>query len=261
MRVRQQHFRRRHDSFTVYTMITNSLLLAILALSLAGFVQGLTGFGFGMTSMSLLPLAVGLTDAQAIVTLTSTVACLLMAAVTLRQTPWSDLPRLWIGTVVGVPIGFAVVEALPRTAVTRALGLVICLMVLFEFFVARRRSIQWPRWLEPVIGIVSGMLTGAFNIGGPPLVACIYSRPWPKEKRVAALTAVFLSGGLIRVSLLLRYHELPPEAWSATAWGIVPMMIAIIAGNRLLAHVPDRPLRAAVFTTLLFLGGRYLFSS
>lgn len=241
-------------------MTTDSLLLAILALSLAGFIQGLTGFGFGMTSMSLLPLAVGLSDAQAIVTLTSTAACLLMAAVTLREVPWSELPRLWIGTIAGVPLGFAVLESLPRTTVTRGLGVTICLMVLFEFFVAHRRSIQWPRWLEPVIGIASGMLTGAFNIGGPPLVACIYSRPWPKEKRVAGLTAVFLSGGLIRVSLLLRYQELPREAWLATAWAIVPMMIAIIGGNRLLTHVPERPLRTAVFATLLILGGRYLFS-
>lgn len=241
-------------------MTTESLLLAIAAVSLAGFIQGLTGFGFGMTAMSLLPMAVGLTDAQAIVTLTSTAACLVMATFTLRDVPWSDLPRLWIGTVAGIPLGFAVFESLPRTTVTRALGLMICLMVLFEFFVAHRRSIQWPRWFEPVIGITSGALTGAFNIGGPPLVACIYSRPWPKEKRVAGLTAVFLSSGLIRVSLLLRYHELPREAWSATAWAIVPLMLAIVAGNRLLTHVPDRLLRTAVFTTLLILGGRYLFS-
>lgn len=256
----QTPFRVGSSSFTVYSMTTDSLLLTTAALSLAGFVQGLTGFGFGMTAMSLLPLAVGLTDAQAIVTLTSTAACLLMAVVTLREVPWSDLPRLWLGTVVGVPLGFTVLESLPRTAVVHALGLMICLMVLFEFFVAHRRSIQWPRWLEPIIGVASGTLTGAFNIGGPPLVACIYSRPWPKEKRVAGLTAVFLSGGLIRVSLLLGHHELPREAWLASAWAIVPMMIAIVGGNRLLAHVPDRPLRTAVFTTLLFLGGRYLFS-
>ncbi|MGH7134344.1 MAG: sulfite exporter TauE/SafE family protein [Pirellulales bacterium] len=241
-------------------MSNDSLLLAVTALALAGFVQGLTGFGFGMTAMSLLPLVVSLVDAQAIVTLTSTAACLLMAAVTLRDVPWSELPRLWLGVVAGVPLGFGVLESLPPVTVTRALGLMLCLMVLFEFLVAHRRSIQWPPWLEPVVGIVSGALTGAFNIGGPPLVACIYSRPWTKEKRVAGLTAVFLSGGLVRVALLLKYHELPREAWSATAWSLAPMLLAILCGNRLLRRVPERPLRAAVFGVLLFLGVRYLLA-
>jgi uncharacterized membrane protein YfcA len=241
-------------------MTNESLLLAVTALALAGFVQGLTGFGFGMTAMSLLPLVVKFVDAQAIVTLTSTAACLLMAAVTLRDVPWSELPRLALGVIAGVPLGFGVLESLPRETVTRPLGLMLCLMVLFEFLVAHRRSIQWPPWLEPVVGIVSGALTGAFNIGGPPLVACIYSRPWTKEKRVAGLTAVFLSGGLVRVTLLLTYHELPREAWSATAWSIVPMLVAIVCGNRLLRRVPERPLRAAVFGVLLFLGARYLLS-
>ena len=242
------------------TMTMEDLLLATAVLTLAGFVQGLTGFGFGMTAMSLLPLVLGLVEAQAVVTLTSTAACLLMAAVTLREVPWSNLPRLAIGVIAGVPLGFALLESLPRTMITRVLGLMICLMVLFEFFVTRRGSLRWPRWLEPIVGIVSGALTGAFNIGGPPLVAYIYSQPWSKEKHVAGLTAVFLCGGLVRVMLLLRYNELPTEAWTASGWALLPMLVAIVCGNRVLSRVPQRHLRAGVFGVLLLLGGHYLFS-
>src|SRR5690242_6386094 len=109
------------------TMTMEDLLLATAVLTLAGFVQGLTGFGFGMTAMSLLPLVLGLVEAQAVITLTSTAACLLMAAVTLREVPWSNLPRLAIGVIAGVPLGFALLESLPRTMITRVLGLMICL--------------------------------------------------------------------------------------------------------------------------------------
>jgi len=240
-------------------MTTDELLLAVGVLVLAGFVQGLTGFGFGMTAMSLLPLVMGLTAAQSVVTLTSTAACLLMTAVTLKHVPWSSLRGLALGTVVGVPLGFALVESLPRTIVARVLGLTLCSMVLFEFVVTRRTSWSWPRWVEPFVGLFSGALTGAFNVGGPPLVAYIYSQPWSKEKHVAGLTAVFLGGGLIRVALLLSYNELPSQAWTAAGWALVPMLAAILCGNRLLRHVPQRHLRAGVFAVLLFLGGRYLF--
>ena len=242
-------------------MSTECLLLATGALALAGFVQGMTGFGFGMTAMALLPLVLGLTESQAVVTLTSTAACLLMAAVTLRHVPWSSLRLLALGTMAGVPIGFSLLESLPRTAVTRVLGLALCLMALFELLVARRTGVRWPRWLQPFVGLASGTLTGAFNIGGPPLVGYIYSQPWSKEEHVAGLTAVFLSGGLIRVALLLTYNELPPEAWTAAGWGLAPMLGAIVCGNRLLRRIPQQRLRAAVFTVLLFLGGRYLFTA
>ncbi len=239
-------------------MTTDDLLLATAVLSLAGFVQGLTGFGFGMTAMSLLPLVLGLHEAQAVVTLTSTAACVLMAAFTLRNVPWAGLPQLWLGTLVGVPLGFELFELLPQAMITRLLGAMLCGMVLFEFFVARRKSLRWPRWLEPIVGVASGILTGAFNIGGPPLVACIYSQPWSKEQHVAGLTAVFLSGGLIRVGLLLAQHDLPSAAWSASSWALLPMLVAIVCGNRVLGYVPQQQLRAAVFTVLLILGGRYL---
>jgi uncharacterized membrane protein YfcA len=239
-------------------MATDDLLLATAVLSLAGFVQGLTGFGFGMTAMSLLPLVLGLHEAQAVVTLTSTAACVLMAAVTLRDVPWAGLPRLWLGTLVGVPLGFELFESLPQAMITRVLGVMLCSMVLFEFLVARRTSLRWPRWLEPIVGVASGILTGAFNIGGPPLVACIYSQPWSKEQHVAGLTAVFLSGGLIRVGLLLVQDDLPSAAWSVSGWTLLPMLLALVCGNRVLGYVPQQQLRAAVFTVLLILGGRYL---
>lgn len=236
------------------------LLLVVAILGAAGFVQGLTGFGFGMTAMSLLPSILGLVTAQAVVTLTSTAACLLMAAVTLREVPWSSLRWLWLGTVAGVPLGFFMLESLPRGMVTRVLGLLLCSVVVFEFVVARRTSWRWPRWLEPIVGLASGTLTGAFNIGGPPLIAYIYSQPWSKEKHVAGITAVFLSGGLIRVALLLSYNELPREAWTSAGWALPPMLAAIVCGNRLLRRIPQRQLRTGVFAVLFVLGGRYLFA-
>ena len=241
-------------------MTNEILILATAALALAGFVQGLTGFGFGITAMSLLPWVLGLDEAHAVVTLTSTAACLLMCAVTLRDAPW---PRLWmlaVCTAAGVPLGFWLFEALPRTIVMRVLGLTLCSMVLFDLLVARHLEWRWPRWLEPLVGIGSGILTGAFNVGGPPLVAYIYSQPWSKHEHVAGLTAVFISGGLVRVALLFAHRDVPPDVWKATAWSVLPMLAAIILGNRLLTLIPQQRLRAGVFTVLLFLGGRYLLA-
>ncbi len=69
-------------------MMTNVLLWAVAVLVLAGFVQGLTGFGFGMITMALLPLVMGFDQAQAVVTLAGLTTTLMMTGLTLKHLHW-----------------------------------------------------------------------------------------------------------------------------------------------------------------------------
>jgi len=230
----------------------------VAALALAGFVQGLTGFGFGLIAMGLLPLVVGIDEAQAVTTLAGIAACLALTGLTLRHVRWSGVGPLWLSTLVGVPIGFGLLALLPRTLVFRSLGLAICLMVAFELIVSRRRGARLPDWSCYCIGLVSGALSGAFNIGGPPLVLYIFDRPWSKEQQVATLSCVFVASGLVRLGLLLTHGRIHDSTWISTGWAVVPMLAAIACGNRLLNHIPQRYLRGGVYAILLALGGRYL---
>jgi uncharacterized membrane protein YfcA len=243
-------------------MTSEPLLLSTAVLALAGFVQGLTGFGFGMIAMGLLPLVLGLEVAQAVVTVTGMAGCLTMSGVTLRHIrwEWSSVGSLWLGAVVGVPLGFMFLTAVPQSIATRALGLAICLMVAFEVLVNRQRKVQLPSWSGYGIGLVSGALSGAFNIGGPPLVAYIFGRPWTKEEQVATLSALFTSSGIIRLSLLLADQELHADTWTLAAWGVGPMLAAIVLGNRLLKYVSQRILRIAIYTALVAIGVNYLLA-
>ncbi|HWA99093.1 MAG TPA: sulfite exporter TauE/SafE family protein [Pirellulales bacterium] len=241
-------------------ILGNPVLLATGALALAGFVQGLTGFGFGLIAMGLLPLFLGLGEAQAIVTLTGIAGCVTMLGVTLAHVRWSNVVHLWIGSMLGVPLGFWVLTSLPQPVVMRLLGLTICLLVVFEIVITRRYAVRLPDWTGWGVGLASGALTGAFNIGGPPLVAYIFGRPWTKEQHVATLSAVFMSSSIIRVVLLLTHHDIDRQTWIASAWAVGPMLVAIVVGNRLLKYVSQQQLRTGVYITLLALGGHYLFA-
>jgi uncharacterized protein len=239
-------------------MTLNSLVSVAGVLALAGFAQGLTGFGFGLIAMGLLPLVVGLDEAQAVATLTGVVACVAMAGVALRHVQWSSTWHLWLSTILGVPLGYFILTMFSQTVVIRLLGLAICLLVFFEIFVTRRYAVRLPVWSGWCVGLVSGALSGAFNIGGPPLVAYIYDRPWSKEQQVATLSSVFVASGLVRSALLLGHGRIHESTCISALWGILPMLAAIVCGNRLLKFIPQRHLRSGIYATLLLLGGRYL---
>ena len=80
-------------------------LFLAFGLTCAGFVQGLTGFGFGLVSMSLLPLVIGIKQAAAISTIFSLLATVTTFIRHYRDYNWR-LGLLFIASMcVGVPIG------------------------------------------------------------------------------------------------------------------------------------------------------------
>lgn len=239
-------------------MTTDLLLAAVGVVTLAGFVQGLTGFGFGMVAMGLLPAVIGLGEAQAVATLTGIAACVTRTTISLAHVRWANIRGLWLGTALGVPLGFMLQSSLDQSLVLRLLGLTICLLVAFEIVISRRYAVRLPEWLGWGVGLFSGSLSGAFNVGGPPVVAFIYDRPWTKEEQVATLNGVFIASGLVRFGLLAFHDQLHADTWLSAGLAVVPLLAAILFGSWLLNFIPHNRLRAATNLTLLVLGGRYL---
>ncbi|MBS0210920.1 MAG: sulfite exporter TauE/SafE family protein [Planctomycetes bacterium] len=234
------------------------LLHVVAVLTLAGLVQGLTGFGFGMVAMGLLPLVIELEQAQAIITLTNLIVCVLMVGVKFSDVEWRGARRLLIAALVGVPFGYAFVEQLPYVWATRLLGVALCSMVLFDSLIARRMRWRLPPLVGWFCGLGGGLLGGAFNIGGPPIVAYVYSQPWTKQQQVATLSMVFLSSGLMRFALVTAHGELTASVWQAVAWSALPLLIATYVGHRLLDFVSQPVLRGGVYTGIFVLGSCYL---
>ncbi|HUY90352.1 MAG TPA: sulfite exporter TauE/SafE family protein [Pirellulales bacterium] len=239
-------------------MTTEVLLSAVGVVALAGFVQGLTGFGFGMVAMGLLPAVIGLGEAQAVATLTGIAACVTKTTISLEHVRWSNMSGLWLGTALGVPLGFMLQTSLDQNLVLRMLGLTICLLVMFEMLVSRRYAVRMPEWMGWGVGLFSGSLSGAFNVGGPPMVAYIYDRPWTKDEQVATLNGVFIASGLVRFGLLVFHDQLHADTWISAGWSVGPMLAAILCGSWILRFIPQKQLRAGTYLALLALGARYL---
>ncbi len=242
-------------------MTFTTMLLMIGVLALAGFTQGLTGFGFGLTAMGLLPRVLALDEAQTVVTLTSIVACLAMMAMTFRQVQWSSVGRLWLGSAAGVPLGFLLLTALEPSPALRVLGLAICLLVLFEAVVMPHYKIHFPAWSVWFIGLASGMLSGASLTSADHRWSCTFSTTLGRRSRKwRPFSALFLSGGLIRLMLLLFHHRIHTENWTSAAWAMGPIWAAIFCGNRLLRFVSQPQLRIGVHAALFALGTHYLLA-
>lgn len=234
------------------------LVLAIAIVVLAGFVHGLSGFGFGLVAMALLPLVMSLKDAVAFVVMLNVIVVLCTFWRVRAHYSWRQGWVLLAGTCVGVPIGVFLLVRLDEMLLRHLLGVVMCLLVIFEFVTSRKRAFRIPSYLEFPIGAAGGGMGGAFNLGGPLVVAYAYSQPWSKEQVVALLQVVFGLSTLLRLALLGTVGLLQPKLMTMTAWSAVPMVAMLALGGHFFSRISQAHLKRGAYIFLGLVGAKYL---
>jgi len=233
-------------------------IVTVAALALSGFVQSITGFGFGLVSMSLLPLFLGYKDAYTTIAIMNLVVCGMTLASNIRHYRWRQGLGLVIGSCLAVPVGFYTMVHLQSDWMLRSLGLLICLFTLSEMLMSKTRPLRVPERYGLPMGALSGGLSGAFNAGGPPAVIYVFSQSWAKEHNVALLQVVFGTASVMRLFMVHSSGLLRGDLLRTGLLAIVPLVLTIYLGTRLLHRIPRDTLRLIVFVFLFLIGVKYL---
>ena len=123
---------------------------------------------------------------------------------------------------------------------------------------SKTRPLKIPERFGLPLGLASGALSGAFNMGGPPAIAYVYSQSWAKEHIVALLQLVFGASTAIRRGIMQGTDAMTPQLWRLSAWSILPLLAAVFVGNRVLRQLQHQHLRLVVFVFLLIIGVKYV---
>ncbi|MCF7761962.1 MAG: sulfite exporter TauE/SafE family protein [Cephaloticoccus sp.] len=235
------------------------LSIILLILGASALTQGLLGFGFGIVAMTLLPLTLGLKDAVTFLALLNAVIMVLSLYWQKRAFRWRDARFLIGGALLGIPLGAMLVGLLSEQILYLLLGGTMACIGLGHF-VTRVKILRPsnPRWEVP-IGVASGILAASFNMGGPPLVAYVYSRQWTTDQAKAVLASLFVVTGFMRLFFIgLTGVDLPKVlTWAAIM--VIPTAL-ILRGAIALGHrIPHEFLRPVVFAYLGGVGLYYLF--
>lgn len=238
--------------------IDSIMFLTVGALALSGFVQSVTGFGFGLVSMSLLPLVLGFNDAYTMVAILNLVVCTMTLVNNIRHYRWREGLGLLIGSCLAVPVGFYAMVHLQSYWMLRGLGLLICLFTLSDLLMSRTRPLRISERYDLLMGAISGGLSGAFNAGGPPAVIYAYSQSWSKEHTVALLQVVFGTSSIIRLFMVHSSGLLRDELLRIGLVAMLPLILAIYIGTSILHRIKRERLRFIVFVFLFLIGVKYL---
>jgi len=227
----------------------------------AGLVQGLTGFGFAIVAMALLPLFVeDFQTAFSLVALSSMVIPGITFFKTRKGFSVKPSVALTAGAVIGSALGFLFMKAnLGAEYFIRAFGVVLIVFAMVDAILTRALKLNMPKWMGMPCGILGGFFGGAFNIGGPPLVLYAYSQPWTKEQIVATLQVAFVFSTGLRLLLMGSTGYFDVEVRRLTLIAIVPIAAGVHYGVRFLGKIEKDVLKLGVFIAVAILGLKYLF--
>ena len=230
-----------------------------LAVLLAGTVQGLSGFGSGLVLVSIVPWFVDITFA---VPFAGVFSYMTVLAMTWRHRRHIRLRRalpLILGLFPGVPLGMAFLKGVDAGLATGALGAVLVVYACWALFVADRDNPARvsERW-GPGFGFVGGILGGAFNCSGPPVVLYSTLQDWNKGETVGTMQAYFLAQGALTLTGFALTGLITIETLTWNAWMFPALAGGVWLGDRLHHRVDEGTFRSVVMVGLLLMGLAFL---
>jgi uncharacterized membrane protein YfcA len=224
------------------------LIFIVAVLFAAAFIRSALGFGDAVVAMPLLAMAVGLRTATPLVAFVGPTISLLILARDWRRVEFKAAGRLIAATLLGIPVGVYGLDRLPETPLKIALGAIILLYGLFGLVRPRTRLTAERPAFPWVVGWTAGVLGGAYNTNGPPIVAYGMLRGWPPDSFRATLQGYFLPTGLA----ILAGHGIA-GLWTATVLRSYLWSLPAIAAGVVLGGLLNKKLTHATFTRLVYL--------
>lgn len=208
-----------------------------LVFLVGAWLQGFFGFGFGMAVMAGLSLRNELVHAASVVNLAGLCLAGGLALRLRHRVLWPVARRMLLPLVVGVAVGVTSLTHLDPELGPRLLGIAIVGIALWNLS-APRLARSESAFADRVAAGLAGLLGGAFNTGGPPLVVQIYRRSETPEDLVATIQVLFVSISVVRLPLATAQGQVGMEAL-ATAGLALPILAAGSWTGRLLARRVD----------------------
>jgi len=221
--------------------------LIILGVAFLGATtQGFIGFGFGIICIGLFTQLLGFHHATVLVNLIGLFAPLVILIRLRKDIRW-DIARLILPAgMLGLLLGVQSIVTFDPVILKRALGVTIVLFSIWSLLRGGAGKEIHKAWAHPS-GFLSGLLSGAFNIGGPPLIAYIYRLPYTPKEIKATVQLIFLTISITRIPLLV-YNGLVTEAVLVdTAWCLAPVALGTVVGIRLAEYLPAEKFRAVAW--------------
>ena len=238
--------------------MSESLILAIIVVTFfaAGAVKGVIGMGLPTVAMGVLGALISPLAAASLLIVPSLVTnlwqCLAGPAFgQLARRLWPMMLTICIGTLIGT----AFLARGDTAATTTALGAALIIYAGYTLLSPQRRvASAAERWFSPLVGLLTGIVSGATGIFVIPAVPYLQALGLARDDLVQALGLSFTVSTLALAAGLGLHGVFAVEHLGISALALIPALVGMWAGQRLRKRLPAETFRRIFLLALLLLG-------
>ncbi|MFO2465616.1 sulfite exporter TauE/SafE family protein [Pseudomonas sp. 15FMM2] len=238
-------------------------LLVFGTFLVAGTVKGVIGLGLPTVAMGLLGLAMLPAQAAALLIIPSTITNLWQLASGghlrgLIERVWPMLLLVFLGTVLGsLWLGMN-----GGQQVVRALGAALLLYALSGLFLPTLKlKPATERWLGPMCGLVTGLITSATGVFVIPAVPYLQALGLSRDQLVQALGLSFTVSTLALAIGLYWRGNLGASELNASFLALAPALLGMWLGQTLRQRISAVLFKRMFFIGMAALGGHLLLNA
>lgn len=235
-------------------MPTTDVTIAIIVLLFfSSLLRSSLGFGDALVAMPILSLLIDLETATPFFAITISVVSFTILLRHWRQVDLQDAWRLIVGSIIGIPIGIFVLKNVSEQIVLTIMGVILVGYGLYNLIMPSLPRLR-GKLFGFGFGFVAGILGGAYNTNGPPVVIYGTLRHWSPEHFRATLQGYFFPTGLFILAGHLIGGLWTPTVLKLSAMSIPGVFIATILGGYINHHVPQETFKRVVYVFLVVIG-------
>lgn len=226
-------------------------LAVILAPLAAGMLQTVTGFGAGMVIVLVLSQFLDMAQAPAL----SSAICAGLTILLAWRFRNSIRPRLVLfPTILYVAASTSVIRLLKKidtSCLSLAFGVFLILISVYFTALSKRRPFRATRTAGVLCSVVSGICSGLFGIGGPPIAVYFLAATDSKESYIGNLQFLFSVSSILNLCTRWAAGIYTADLIPLTAAGFVSINLGKWLGLRILGRLDTEAVKKIVY---LFIG-------
>jgi hypothetical protein len=231
------------------------ILLVIVSILCASFLQGFLGFGYGLALMTIMPFFLPITTATILVSFSSAFIGIFMLWRNWKNYDLKVILYPLIGSFLFIPLGVFLLNYVKEETLKLFLGLLLILISLF-FLTKKDQQVR----IKPkagtgiVVGAMAGILNGMLSVGGPPLVLYFVHAAKDKFNYKASMDLIFLLSSIYRLIWLYAYGNITSDMRSILLAAVLAGVTGTLLGFNLLIKTDRLVITKTIYIIMIIAG-------
>lgn len=214
---------------------------------LSSIIQAITGFGFGIIMMAVMPLFLPYKSAMTISTVLSLLLNVSILIRCYKDVCWRQLAFPITFCLIGSACGIFLMAGTDVGIYKRALGVFLVLLAVWLYYFSGRVKIRPTATNAAIAGVVSGVCGGLFSVSGPPMVLYLVSVLSDKKQYMATTQCYFMINNIFLLILRYSMGVIPSGILVPIAFGTVGLVLGSLLGTGIFKKINPQKMKGFVY--------------